>query len=255
MRKLIGMLGLALLGASVVLAETDPKAREELRSIRFGENNKDQIQILRVEGAATIGGALTASGAVNGSSVGSATPVYSLLVSNANSKVYSSNIVVKSGGTLTIPEGAVTDSTIVSADIKNGEIVNADVSSTAGVTGDKLNLLSGVRGLSSTGTVQGAVVNVQDSASGFPGTLRVGYVTSDGWQVTTTGGGTELVFLRDFASTGMVTKASITTDGNFRDGLLKYGTTQCWFQVIGTQLQFVVSGVASNVVDADILNP
>lgn len=54
---------MVLIGVSVALAETDSKARSELRSIRNGDNNGDQIKVLRVSGAGTVGGALTVTGA------------------------------------------------------------------------------------------------------------------------------------------------------------------------------------------------
>ena len=63
-------------------------------------------------------------------------------------------------GTVTIAEGALTDSKIVSADIKDGEIVNADINASAAITGGKLNLTSGTTAVTASGLVKGGTLGI-----------------------------------------------------------------------------------------------
>ena len=63
-------------------------------------------------------------------------------------------------GAVTIAEGALTDSKIVSADIKNGEIVNADINASAAITGGKLDLTSGTTAVTASGLVKGGTLGI-----------------------------------------------------------------------------------------------
>ena len=69
---------------------------------------------------------------------------------------------ISTTGDVTIAEGALTDSKIVSADIKNGEIVNADINSSAAITGGKLDLTSGTTAVTASGLVKGGTLGIGD---------------------------------------------------------------------------------------------
>jgi hypothetical protein len=61
-------------------------------------------------------------------------------------------------GTVGIAEGQLTDSTVVSADIKNGEIVNADINAAAAIVGSKLDLTSGTGAITTIGLITGGAL-------------------------------------------------------------------------------------------------
>jgi hypothetical protein len=67
---------------------------------------------------------------------------------------------ISTTGDVTIAEGALTDSKIVSADIKNGEIVNADINASAAITGGKLDLTSGTTAVTASGLVKGGTLGI-----------------------------------------------------------------------------------------------
>ena len=67
---------------------------------------------------------------------------------------------VKFDGAVTITEGALTDSTILSADIKDGEIVNADVNSSAAIAGTKISPDFGSQNVVTTGTLGAATTTI-----------------------------------------------------------------------------------------------
>jgi len=60
---------------------------------------------------------------------------------------------VKFDGDITITAGALTDSTILSADIKDDEIVNADVNASAAIAGTKISPDFGSQNIVTTGTL------------------------------------------------------------------------------------------------------
>jgi len=64
--------GLVLVG-SVAVAETDYQATKRLNDIVSGKDNANQIRVLRVLGAGTVGGALTVTGGVVGDTTGDVT--------------------------------------------------------------------------------------------------------------------------------------------------------------------------------------
>lgn len=70
-------------------------------------------------------------------------------------------------GAVGIAEGALTDSTVVSADIKNGEIVDADINASAAITLTKLGTgtLRGDIQVNSANVVDGSVSNADISAT------------------------------------------------------------------------------------------
>lgn len=67
---------------------------------------------------------------------------------------------VKFDGAVTITEGALTDSTILSADIKDGEIVNADVNASAAIAGTKISPDFGSQNIVTTGTLSAATTTI-----------------------------------------------------------------------------------------------
>jgi hypothetical protein len=73
MRNFIAVLTVTALCALPVMAETDYLALPKINDIVKGVNNANQIQTLRVSGAATVGGAATITGAatVTGTLTGS----------------------------------------------------------------------------------------------------------------------------------------------------------------------------------------
>lgn len=62
-KRILVVAALVLVGAFSALAESDVKALDQIRTIRQGKDNADQIKTLRVSGAGTVGGALTVTGA------------------------------------------------------------------------------------------------------------------------------------------------------------------------------------------------
>ena len=111
------LIGLVAFIACPVLAETDYKAMEVVDAIQKGKDTKDQIKVLRVQGAATVGGALAVTGALT---AGSVVPTTAIAYANL----------------------ALSNS-VTSLDIKNGDLVDADVNASAAIAGSKLNLTSG----------------------------------------------------------------------------------------------------------------
>lgn len=63
-------------------------------------------------------------------------------------------------GAVTISEGKLADSTVLSADIKNGELVNADINASAAITGGKLDLTSGTTAVTASGLVKGGTLGI-----------------------------------------------------------------------------------------------
>ena len=81
-------------------------------------------------------GVTVSAAQLNAAGAGSLATITPTTVSNANMLVYGSNITAL--GAVTIAEGAIKDSTIVSADIKNDEIVDADINASAAIAVSKL---------------------------------------------------------------------------------------------------------------------
>ena len=74
MKKILSItLGLLFIGSIPVFAETDPIALNELRDIRKGEDNRNQIEDLRVEDTATIGGVATIAGITSSADIDAGT--------------------------------------------------------------------------------------------------------------------------------------------------------------------------------------
>ena len=88
------------------------------------------LVVVAVYAATTVGNSVTVGGNLTVS--GNATLATSTL----------SKLTVT--GPLVIPEGALTDSSVVSADIKDGTIVNADISPSAAIAYGKLNLTGSI---------------------------------------------------------------------------------------------------------------
>jgi hypothetical protein len=64
MKKIFILSAAVMLAASVcVHAETDKKLKAVVQDIQQGRDNANQIKVLRVKGAATVGGALSVTGA------------------------------------------------------------------------------------------------------------------------------------------------------------------------------------------------
>jgi len=74
-------------------------------------------------------------------------------------------VTVPTGATLEIPEGALTNSTVVSADIKDGEIVSADLSATAAITLSQLAALN--RGFVIIGNSSNVAAAVDGNDDGY----------------------------------------------------------------------------------------
>ena len=75
MKKVFGLIVALVLCAGAVFAETDYAAMPVIRDIQKGKDNRNQIEVLRVKGAATIGGTATAQKVVASAGIvgGSAT--------------------------------------------------------------------------------------------------------------------------------------------------------------------------------------
>lgn len=137
----------ALIMAGAALAETDSKALGVLDSIRRGRNNSDQIDDLRVRDDATIGGDLTVSGTINGAAGGIGAGDIgvtsgSIVVGQSGNVggvvAMSGDVKIATNGTASIQANAV-----VSSNITDGTIVNADIGALAAIALSKVTVASG----------------------------------------------------------------------------------------------------------------
>ena len=135
-KKIVSVLVSTICFTSLVLAETDYKARGEIDSIRHGKNNSDQIDILRVRTSVLLPDAAIAAADV------AITAGYMLIGQTGGigaSKAMSGDVKIDTNGVASLQANSV-----VSTNITDGAIVNADVNASAAIAGSKLNLTSGV---------------------------------------------------------------------------------------------------------------
>jgi len=130
----------AVVGVLLVCVATVFAAGE----VKKGEVTFDTGSRLNLNGYWAVDGTeVTASAAtLNAAGGGTTATITPTLVSNAAMVVYGKQAnftnSVTVGGALTISEGALANSTVLSADIKDGEIVNADINASAAIAVTKL---------------------------------------------------------------------------------------------------------------------
>jgi len=132
-----------------------------------------------------------------------------------------------------VTEGSLADSTIVSADIKDGEIVNADLSATAAIAYSKLNLVGSLLGRdlsTTTAFANGELLSYVSATDNFS-SLTCAEITGsadlcDGGDATGAGGGSW---------------PFTTTDTNFGVTPQQSTTTPEWFKGNGTWGMFASS--------------
>lgn len=233
--------------ATMARAETLEGLSRRIDDIALGRDTGNQIQDLRVQDDATIGDDLTVSGdaAVTGAAtVTGKTTANGELEANADVDINLGSATeeitidqTNAAGTAATPMIAVTDA-------RTGATANSTNEATLWIRAQGSYALCVDKGAASMEETEfsGTYTEVDSSA----GIFRVGYPADLGWQLSTVGGGATLQFATDFARTGAVVRATLTSTTMTVSNLTSLGQAVVFSALPTTTNGFSVSGSCWN---------